>query len=137
MIKRITAFHPELVLELFSKIEATHIEPNRLFFDDEKNILLVSYLEHEPGGFLYAYTLEDIKSNQSKIFLYSIDVFHPFRRQGIASSLIEALKMIAREKGCREIFVMTNKANLAAMRLYEKTGGSVENNDDVLFVYAL
>ena len=69
------------------------------------------------------------------MFLYSIDVFRDYRRQGIAGRLIIELKKLAKENRCSEIFVMTNQSNGPAMELYTKTGGRVANGDDILFVY--
>ena len=134
-IKQIRTFDEGLVTKLFSRIGGKNIHPNHHFFEDEKNILLVAYTNAEPCGFLYGYLLESLRSKQPKLFLYSIDVIEQHRRKRVGTKLIEALKEIAREHSCHEIFVLTNRSNLAAMRLYETTGGSIENNDDVLFVY--
>jgi ribosomal protein S18 acetylase RimI-like enzyme len=136
IIKQIQKFDKELVASLFLKAgEDRNISPAAVFFGDSNNILLVAYTNGIPSGFLYAYVLKSLKTAYPKMFLYSIDVFESCRRKGIASKLITALKKLAKINKCSEIFVMTNKGNEAAMKLYVKTGGKVENNDDVLFVY--
>jgi len=110
---------------------------NRKFFTDDRNILLAAYITGEPAGFLYAYKLERMNSAKPLILLYSIDVFKLFRKQGIGTALIEMLKEMAASAGCSEIFVLTNESNIAATKLYQKTGGVRENYDDVMYTYQL
>jgi ribosomal protein S18 acetylase RimI-like enzyme len=109
--------------------------PNPGFFKDPKNVLLVSYTNEQLSGFLWAHILDSPHSPNPKCLLYSIDVFEPFRRRGIATSLIQNLKEIARTYQCRGMFVPTSKSNLAAVALYRTTGGIAGNDDDVVFTY--
>ncbi|NMB56855.1 GNAT family N-acetyltransferase [Candidatus Beckwithbacteria bacterium] len=136
-MQRITTFDQNLISNLFTQIGETNLNPNPKYFDNKQNILLVAYDDNELSGFLYAYLLESLDQLSGKIFLYSVDVFAKFRRQGIATQLITELKQLARNNNCSEIFVLTNQNNQAAMRLYQKTQGVRENNDDVMFVYNL
>ena len=134
--ERVTGYDKDLITLLFQKAgEGKNTDPNPWFFSDPHNILLVAYANREPAGFLYAYTLPGLKTPYPKMFLYSIDVFRDYRRQGIAGRLIIELKKLAKENRCSEIFVMTNQSNGPAMELYTKTGGRVANGDDILFVY--
>jgi ribosomal protein S18 acetylase RimI-like enzyme len=136
IIKRIEEYDKGLVALLFTQAgEGQNLDPSPGFFSDSRNILLVAYTGGIPSGFLYAYILSGLKTPYPKMFLYSIDVFAPYRRQGIGSLLIGALKKLAQAGNCSEIFVLTNKSNEAAMQLYARTGGAIENGDDVLFVY--
>jgi ribosomal protein S18 acetylase RimI-like enzyme len=136
IIKRTKKFDKDLVALLFTKAgEGRNLDPASGFFNDSNNILLVAYTNGIPSGFLYAYILSSLKTPYPKMFLYSIDVFENYRRKGIASNLVTELKKLANLNHCSEIFVLTNKSNEPAMNLYTKTGASVENNDDVLFVY--
>ena len=134
-IERITSFDERLLTELFEKAGEANIEPSSEFFAQETNILLVARTDGEPSGFLFGYVLSGLKTPYPKMFLYSIDTFEAFRRQGVATALIAELKKLARNYQCSEIFVPTNAHNEAAMQLYRKTGGVRENEDDVIFVY--
>jgi ribosomal protein S18 acetylase RimI-like enzyme len=109
--------------------------PNADFFKDPKNVFLVSRTGGQLSGFLWAHVLVSPHSSGPKLLLYSIDVFGPFRRRGIATFLIRHLKKIARTWRCREMFVPTGRNNLAAVALYRSTGGVAPNDDDVVFVY--
>jgi ribosomal protein S18 acetylase RimI-like enzyme len=104
---------------------------------NRKAVLLVAYRENVPCGFLYAYLLDSPNSVQPKMFLYSIDVFENHQRGGIGTCLIRYLKRIGKRENCSEIFVLTNRSNNAAMKLYESTGGKKDNTDDVMFVYSV
>ena len=136
VIKRIKELDKDLLSLLFIKSgEGKNISPVPVFFSDPNNILLVAYSGEIPAGFLYAYIFQDLKTPYPKLFLYSIDVFVGFRRKKIATELIGQLKNIASSKNCSEIFVLTDKNNKPAMNLYKTTGGKIEDNDAVLFVY--
>jgi ribosomal protein S18 acetylase RimI-like enzyme len=110
-------------------------KPNAGFFKDPKNILLIAYTNEKLSGFLWAHILDSPHSANPKLLLYSIDVFEPFRRRGIATRLIQYLKEIARTCKCRGMFVPTSKSNLAAVALCQTTGGTTQNDDDVTFIY--
>ena len=111
---------------------------NEKFLDSDQNILLVARLARgTPCGFLYAYLLERLDSPEPMMFLYAIDVFPRYRRRGVGSKLVEALKTIAGQRGCGKMFVLTTAPNEAARALYEGTGGHTGIEDDVLYVYRL
>jgi aminoglycoside 3-N-acetyltransferase I len=134
-IKRIVSFDGSLISTLFSKLDVPQMAlPNNKFFESNINILLVGFVNSKPVGFLYAYLLEDLKSSQPSIILYSIDVFKNYRRKGIATQLIDKLKSISLSHNCRKIFVVTEAQNSPAINLYRKTG-SEEIEDDVVLVF--
>ena len=133
-VSRITKFEGILIKHLFEKVDEP-AEPNPRFFEDEKNIMLVSRTNGAVSGFLWAFILDSPNRPFPKMFLYSIDVFEQFRRQGIATLLIRHLKDIARAHNCHKMFVPTSKNNLAAVALYRRTGGIAQNDDGVSFEY--
>ncbi len=136
-IKRVTEFNRDLVADLFRQAGEASAHPNEDFFSDGNDVMVVAYTDGAPSGFAYAYVLRRPHETSSKMFLYSIDVFPAFRRQGIATKLVLELKALAIAHNCREMFVPTAKSNTAAVGLYRKTGGKVENDDDVTFIYDL
>lgn len=136
-IKQIQQAEPELIEYLFLNAGMQVDRVNQKFFTDDRNILLAACITGEPAGFLYAYKLDRLNSTKPLMLLYSIDVFTPFRNQGIGRALIDMLKKMAVSGGCSEIFVLTNESNIASKKLYQKTGGVRENNDDVMYTYRL
>jgi GNAT superfamily N-acetyltransferase len=137
VIKRIDKLDKSLVTLLFQKAnDGNNIAPNPEFYSNSNNIMLVSYTDRIPSGFLWAYILPDLKTPFPIMLLYSIDVFADFRRHGIATMLIAELKHLAKVNGCRKMFVPTSRGNQPAMNLYEKTGGKAENDEDIIFTYS-
>lgn len=86
----------------------------------------VALIEEQVVGGLTAYELEMFDTEENEMFLFEIGVSQGYRTQGIARSLIKALKQTCREKRIRIIFVGTSLDNEAAKQLYTTTGGEVE-----------
>jgi aminoglycoside 3-N-acetyltransferase I len=73
-------------------------------------------------GGLAAYVLQKFEQERSEIYIYDLAVALPYRRQGIATALIEALRAIARVRGAYVIFVQADPPDVAAIALYTKLG---------------
>lgn len=136
-VRRMLKPDPALVQHLFERAGMESEGANPRFFADTGNILLVAFADTAACGFLWAYVLEGPHQDRPKLFLYSIDVFPEFRRQGVGIALIAELKAIAWERRCSEAFVFTEDSNVPAKALYERAGGVRENPDDVMYVFPL
>jgi len=137
LVKKASQYNKKDLEILIESLEETRIEINQRFFSDNKNICFIAYIDENPVGYIYGYILTDIKKRPPKIFLYSIDVLSAYQRKGVATKLINYLKVEAIANKCSEVFVLTNSSNLAAMKTYEATGGIREYEDDVMFVYEI
>ncbi len=73
-------------------------------------------------GGLIAYVLEKYEQERSEIYIYDLAVDEKFRRQGIARTLIQELKTLAREIGACVIFVQADRVDTPAVKLYESMG---------------
>lgn len=102
------------------------------FLSNSHNILLSAELDGVLVGQLIGYILERWDIGLPMLFLYSIDVAEGYRRRGIGTALIAAIREIGREAGYAEAFVFTNESNFAAMQLYQSTGGKISTPDDVV-----
>ncbi len=70
------------------------------------------------------------------VCLYEIGVAEPHRRRGVGRALVEELKAHCRRERVTKTWVVTSRANTAAVRLYESTGARAgDASDDVVFVY--
>ena len=107
------------------------------FFKDSENILLIARTDKVISGITIAYYLERLDKPAAQIFLDSIDVHPKFKRQGIGTRMIEKLKVLGKEKGATELWVLTNRSNEAAMALYASTGGVSKERDVVMFDYSM
>jgi len=83
-----------------------------------------------------AYRLERADREASQMFVYEVGVGVPWRGQGLAAALVEEIKGLARAEGMFEAFVLTSWGNEPARKLYGCTGGKVEDDSAVLFVYS-
>jgi aminoglycoside 3-N-acetyltransferase I len=107
------------------------------FLSNPANYFLVAEAEGDVAGFLMAYRLERADRDACQMFVYEIDVAAPWRRQHLATALLRKITDLAREEGMLEAFVLTSRGNETARRLYARTGGVVEDDAAVLFVYPL
>lgn len=73
-------------------------------------------------GALSAYALRKYEQERSEVYIYDLAVAEDFRRRGVATALIEALKPIARSLGAWVIFVQADHVDRPAVALYEKLG---------------
>lgn len=73
-------------------------------------------------GALSAYELRKYERERSEFYIYDLAVAEPFRRRGVATALIEALKPIAAAAGGWVIFVQADRVDEPAVALYRKLG---------------
>lgn len=73
-------------------------------------------------GGLTAYILDKFEQERKEVYIYDLAVSNAYRRQGIATGLINQLKIIARERGAYVIFVQADAGDIPAIRLYESLG---------------
>jgi ribosomal protein S18 acetylase RimI-like enzyme len=106
------------------------------FLARSENVLIVAEQDGVPTGFLLAYLLDRVDRDQRMVCLYEIDVSEHHRRRGIGRAMIETLKSICKKENAMKAWVITNRSNLAAFRLYESTGAAADpSGDEVTFVY--
>lgn len=85
-------------------------------------IAVAAFSETGVVGGLAAYVLPKFEQARSEIYVYDLAVDVAFRRQGIATALIEQLKAVARARGAYVIFIQADQADDPAIALYTKLG---------------
>jgi aminoglycoside 3-N-acetyltransferase I len=73
-------------------------------------------------GGLAAYVLDKFEQERREIYIYDLAVSKDYRRRGIATGLINKLKVIAGERNAYVIFVQADHGDVPAIRLYESLG---------------
>jgi aminoglycoside 3-N-acetyltransferase I len=73
-------------------------------------------------GGLAGYFLPKFEQARSEFYIYDLAVDAAYRRQGIATALIETLRSTAAARGCYVIFVQADYGDDAAVALYTKLG---------------
>jgi ribosomal protein S18 acetylase RimI-like enzyme len=93
--------------------------------------LLIAFEDGVAAGFVSGVELIH-PDKGTEMFLYELAVDEAFRRRGIGASLVAALMAIARERGCYDMWVLTDADNDAAMATYRSTGTTAESSHVML-----
>ena len=94
----------------------------------EDFVPLVAIADSKVVGGLVAYVLRKFEQERSEIYIYDLAVDEKYRRQRIATGLINELREIARERGAWVIYVQADHGDDPAIKLYESLG----TREDVL-----
>ena len=73
-------------------------------------------------GGLTAYQLDKFEQDRREIYIYDLAVNEEYRRRGIATATIEALRVEAARRDAYVIFVQADLEDAPAIALYEKLG---------------
>jgi GNAT superfamily N-acetyltransferase len=93
---------------------------------DPRTLLLVAFDAERPVGLVLAHELPRRHGDRAKLFVYEVDVAESHQRRGIGSALLARLAELARERGIRIGFVLTDPGNGPANALYRRAGGATE-----------
>ena len=102
------------------------------FLADDRHHIAVAITDGRIVGFASAvhYVHPD---KEPELWIAEVGVVPDHRRSGIATRLLDALRGHARELGCTEVWVLTERANTPAMELYRRADGHESTDDVVLF----
>ena len=73
----------------------------------------------------------------AQLFINEVGVSSSHRRQGIGRKMVERLVRHAAELGCTEAWVLTDRGNAAATRLYESAGAKAPPDDCVMYTFRI
>jgi len=85
-------------------------------------VALAAVAGDEVVGGLVAYELPKLEQARSEFYIYDLAVAEAWRRQGIATALIEETRAIARAAGGWAVFVQADYGDEAAIALYTRLG---------------
>lgn len=88
----------------------------------EHAFALVAVADGAVVGGLVAYELDKFEQARREMYIYDLAVEKRYRRQGIATALINGLRNLARDRGAWVIFVQADYGDDPAIALYEKLG---------------
>jgi [ribosomal protein S18]-alanine N-acetyltransferase len=100
------------------------LDATRRFLADDANVLLVAYVEGEPAGFVTGTELTHPDKRAPELFLNELAVDEAHRGRGIGRALVGELWRLARERGCRGMWVLADEGNTAAGKVYAAAGAS-------------
>jgi aminoglycoside 3-N-acetyltransferase I len=88
----------------------------------ENFVVIVASRDSQVVGGLAGYVLPKFEQARSEFYLYDLAVDERYRRQGIATALIEELRALAAQRGIYVIFVQADHGDDPAIALYTKLG---------------
>jgi ribosomal protein S18 acetylase RimI-like enzyme len=119
---------------VFDKV--VDVENSANFLRDPRYHLAVAVEEGMVVGFVSAidYLHPD---KPPELWINEVGVSPSHRKRDVARNLLGALLEVARSAGCRHAWVLTDRSNSAAMRLYASAGGNEAQEDTVMFSFVL
>ncbi len=85
-------------------------------------IAVAAFASGQMVGGLAGYVLPKFEQERSEFYIYDLAVAEPFRRQGIATDLINTIRRIAQQRGIHGIYVQADYGDDPAVALYTKLG---------------
>jgi ribosomal protein S18 acetylase RimI-like enzyme len=101
------------------------------FLTDPLHHLFLASISGKAVGFVSGVELTH-PDKGTEMFLYELAVDESHRRQGIGAALAGALRELARERGCYDMWVLTDEDNEAALGTYRKSGAAEESTHVML-----
>jgi ribosomal protein S18 acetylase RimI-like enzyme len=108
----------------------------REFLDDPRHHLAVAIDDGVVVGFASGvhYVHPD---KPAELWINEVGVAPTHLRRGLAQSLLRLLLDAGRALGCTQAWVLTDRDNTAAMRLYASVGGDPGSREHVMFGFRL
>ncbi|NTU64115.1 MAG: GNAT family N-acetyltransferase [Chloroflexi bacterium] len=113
------------------------LERAREFLADPRHHLIVAIDNGSIAGFVSAVHYVHPDKPHPELWINEVGVADGYRGQGIGGALMRETLDVGRRLGCEEAWVLTDRSNEAAMRLYASSGGEVAPEDAVMFTFHL
>jgi GNAT superfamily N-acetyltransferase len=107
------------------------------FLADPRHHMAVAVEDGRLVGFVSAVHYVHPDKPRPELWINEISVAATHRGCGIGTRLLHAVFDAAGQLGCAEAWVLTDRANLAAMRLYAAAGSAEAPTDHVMFTFKL
>ncbi len=107
------------------------------FLNDPRHHLVVAIDRGEVVGFASAVHYVHPDKPAPELWINEVGVATSHRGRGVAKAILQRLLEVAREVGCVEAWVLTERTNDAALRLYKSSGGIEASGEQVMFTFRL
>jgi GNAT superfamily N-acetyltransferase len=106
------------------------------FLRDPRHHLAVALDDDVVVGFVSAVHYVHPDKPRPELWINEVGVAPTHQGRGLGKALMQTMLETARRIGCAEAWVLTDRANVAAMRLYSSSGGT-EPSDHVMYTFHL
>ncbi len=117
--------------------DAIDLQRAEEFLADPRHHLAVAIEGELVVGFVSAVHYVHPDKPHPEMWINEVSVAETHRRQGLGKRLMNAVFDVARELGCTEAWVLTDRENTAAMNLYSAVGNPETPSDHVMFTFNL
>lgn len=104
------------------------------FFNDSRHHLFLAFDNTEvvgmASGFHYVHPDKD-----PSLFINEVGVLDAYQNQGIGRTLVKKFWDYARELGCKDAWVGTEKSNISAQKCYQAAGAEPDDEPFILFEF--
>jgi [ribosomal protein S18]-alanine N-acetyltransferase len=105
------------------------------FLTEPGHHLLLAWVQDRAVGFVSG--VETTHPDKgTEMFLYELGVDEEHRNRGIGRELVAELKRLAAERGCYDMWVLTDRDNRAALKAY-RAAGATDESDHVMLTFNL
>jgi ribosomal protein S18 acetylase RimI-like enzyme len=112
-------------------------ERAREFLVDPRHHLIAAIRDGVIVGFVSAVHYVHPDKSHPDLWINEVGVADGYRSRGIGTAVLREALDIGRRLGCEEAWVLTERSNEAAMRLYASNGGEAAPDDVVMFTFHL
>jgi ribosomal protein S18 acetylase RimI-like enzyme len=109
----------------------------RAFLADPRHRLVVALDKDLVVGFVSAVIYLHPDKPAPELWINQIGVTPTHQGQGIGKALMQAMLAEAKQSGCSEAWVLTDRTNLPAMAMYKSAGGEETLPDPTMFTFKL
>jgi aminoglycoside 6'-N-acetyltransferase I len=109
----------------------------RAFLADARHRLVVALDKDLVVGFVSAVVYVHPDKPAPELWINEIGVTHTHQGQGIGGALMQAMLAEAKQSGCSEAWVLTDRTNVPAMAMYKSAGGEETLPDQTMFTFRL
>lgn len=113
------------------------IARTREFLADPRHHLAVAIEDNLVVGFVSAVHYVHPDKPRPELWINEVSVAETHRRQGLGKCLLLAMFEVAREFGCIDAWVLSDRENTAAMNLYSAVGNAAAPSGCVMFEFRL
>jgi ribosomal protein S18 acetylase RimI-like enzyme len=144
IVRRITAEEAGLVVELFDKYRTFYKQPSDIKLaesfiterlNNNESVIYVAFIEDQPVGFAQLYPKYSSMRAVKNWIVNDLYVDEAYRKQGVASQLINTVTHFAKANNARFVQLETQKENYTAQSLYESIGFIQQEPDTEFIVY--
>lgn len=114
-----------------------HAQRTQEFLADPRHHLVVALDGDLVVGFVSAVHYVHPDKPQPELWINEVGTAETHRGRGLGKAMMAAMLDVARRLGCAEAWVLTERDNVAALKLYTACGGEEAAPETVMFNFSL